>query len=110
MVHKRYKSQAAAQILSNETNVHFLNPNNRKIDLNMFIKHLHQKDENADLELNTNVHDYSSYSDNQFITAFNSSSEADDEFSSSNDKPVKRSPCKRRGKSKRSKSLNMMVG
>ena len=56
------------------------------------------------------MYDYSSYSDNQFITAFNSSSEADDEFSSSNEKPVKRSPSKRKKKVKLLKLLNKMVG
>ena len=78
MVYKSYMSKAAAEILSSETNVHFLNPHTRKIDLQLFIKHLHQKDEKADLELDTNFYDYSSYSDNQFVNAFNSSSEADD--------------------------------
>ena len=110
MVCKSYKSQAASQTLSNETNVCFLNPNTRKNDLNVFIKHLYQKDENQDLELNTNLHDYCSHSDNHFTTAFNSSSEDEDEFSSSNDKSAKGSPSKRRKKVKRSKSLNMMVG
>ena len=103
-------SKAAAEILSSETNVHFLNPHTRKIDLQLFIKHLHQKGENADLELDTNFYDYSSYSDNQFINAFNSSSEADDEFSSSAEKPSKLLTYKRRKKVKRSKSLNTMAG
>ena len=76
----------------------------------MFIICLHQTDENADLELNTNMHDYRSYSDNQFITAFNSSSEDDDEFSSCNDKHFKLIPSKRKKTVKRSKSLNTMVG
>jgi len=103
MVFKSYKSQAAAEILRKETNVHFLNPSTRKIDLKMFTKHLHEKDEHADLELKANMYDYSSYSDNQFITAFYSSSDADNEISSSDEKPIKSTITKRRKKTSHSR-------
>ena len=56
----------------------------------MHTKHLFDKDENANLELNPNIFVDSSYSDNQFIAAFEYSTDADDEQSSNEEtNPVK---------------------
>ena len=38
MVHKRYKNDAANELLRKETNIHFINPSTRKIDLKMFTR------------------------------------------------------------------------
>ena len=43
MVHKRYKSAAAAELLQQEASMHFYNPFTKKIDLKMFTKHIHKK-------------------------------------------------------------------
>ena len=82
MAHKRFKSQAIANLISKETNVHWINPHTRKIDLKMFTKHLCDKDEYANLELDPLAFDNSSFSDNQFVSAFQSSTDADDVNSS----------------------------
>ena len=68
MVDKRFKSQAAAGLLSKETNVHFINPFTNKIDLKMFTEHLFEKDEHANLELDPSMFDDVSFSDNQFVS------------------------------------------
>ena len=44
----RWKSHAAADILSKSTNVHFINPQTRKIDLNMLNRCMHKKNEHAE--------------------------------------------------------------
>ena len=82
MVHKGYKSNAAAELLRKETNVHFFNPNTNKIDLKMFTKHLCEKDEYANDELDNYFVDYSSYSDNELLKYMHSS----DSFSSADEK------------------------
>ena len=79
MVHKQCKSLATAELLWKETNTHFINPQTNKIDLKLLAKHLKEKDENANLELEIDFLDDSSYSDNQFITYFRSQSDANAE-------------------------------
>ena len=79
MVHKRYKSNAADELLRKETNVHFINPSARTIDFKMFTKHLCEKDEHANYEIEHNMLGDSSYSDNQLLAVFDNSSDADDE-------------------------------
>ena len=70
MVHKRFKSQAAANLLSQDSNVDFINPCTSRIDLKMFTKYLFEKDEHKNLELDPFNFDDSSFSDNQFVSAF----------------------------------------
>ena len=79
MAHKRCKSLVTAELLRKETNTHFINPQTNKIDLKLLAKHLKEKDENANLELEIDFLDDSSYSDNQFITYFRSQSDANAE-------------------------------
>ena len=61
MVHKRFKSQASADLLSKETNVHFINPFTKKIDLTFFTKHIFEKDEHTNLELDPSMFDDGSF-------------------------------------------------
>ena len=84
MVHKRHKSLAVAELLSRETNSHFLNPQTNKIDIKLFTKNLHRKDEHADIDLKNRPFDESSLSDNQFLRNLTFDSDADDESASSN--------------------------
>ena len=97
MVYKSFKSAAIADIIRKETNVHFLNPQTNKIDLKMFTKHLHEKDEYADFELNNNEFEDSSCSDNQLLSYNYFSSEADIEsLSSEKEKPAKKAKISRK--------------
>ena len=90
MAHKRYKSAAAAELLQQEAGMHFYNPFTKKIYLKMFTKHIHKKDENADLELSWNHFEDSSMSDACVLRQFNDfSTDADDENSTDDEmKPV----------------------
>jgi len=72
--------------------MHFINPSTYKIDLKMFTKHLCEKDEWADFELETNFIDDSSCSHNQLLLKFDSDSDADCKFSSANEHVKKFSP------------------
>ena len=74
MVYKGCTSNAAAELLRKETNVHFVNPCTNKIDLKMFTKHLCEKDEHANDELDNYFLDCSSFSDDQLINDIESSS------------------------------------
>ena len=80
MVCKRYKSNAAAEFLQKVTNAHFVNPFTKKIDLKMFIKHLHEKDEFENDELDIDWIHYGSCSDNQLLVTndFHSNSDISD--------------------------------
>ena len=95
MVHKRFKSQAAAELLHQETNMHFVNPHANKIDLKMFTKHLLAKDETSDLELDPNVFHCSSDTGNDI---FDTSTDADDEMSSCEEKKKPDLPKKRKSR------------
>ena len=77
MVFKSFKSAAIADIIRKETNAHFLNPQTNKIDLKMFTKHLLEKDEYADFEINNNEFEDSSCSENQLLSHSYFSSDAD---------------------------------
>jgi len=87
MVHKRYKNDAANELLRKETNIHFINPSTRKIDLKMFTRHLCEKDEYANYEIEHNMLDDSSYSDNPLLSVLNNGSDADGEDSADEKKP-----------------------
>ena len=63
----KYKSDAVAQLLQQEASIHYFNPTTKKIDLKMFLKYLHKKDENIDAELSTFEFDDSSMSDNHVL-------------------------------------------
>ena len=83
MVYKRYKSDTATKLLRKANDIHFINPQIRKIDLKLFTPHLFEKDEHADAELENNILVDSSYSDNKLMKQFNYDSFADDEDISS---------------------------
>ena len=67
MVQNKYKSDAVAQLLQQEASIHYFNPTTKKIDLKMFLKYLHKKDENIDAILSTFEFDNSSMSDNHVL-------------------------------------------
>ena len=79
MVCKRHKSAAADETLCRESNTHYFNPSTLKIDLKLFTKHLCEKDECADFDLNPSFLEESSCSENQFTSAFKHGSDADSE-------------------------------
>ena len=81
MSHKRHKSNATSELLQKETKFHFVNALTNKIDLKMFVKHLHEKDEFENCEIEIDVFDDSDFYDNQLMTAdFNSYGEESDKF------------------------------
>ena len=59
------KADAASKLLSAATNIHFINPQTRKIDLKLFTRHLFEKDEYADVELCNDYYLDSSCSENE---------------------------------------------
>ena len=92
-----FKSAAIADIIRKETNVHYLNPQTKKIDFKMFTKHLHEKDDYADFELNNWEFEDSSCSDNQLLSHDYFSSDADNESSSAEkEKPAKKAKISRK--------------
>ena len=63
----------------------------------MFIKHLCEKDEHADFELNNNKFEHSSCSDNQLLSHNYFSGDADIEsLPSENEKPLKKAKVSRK--------------
>ena len=75
MVCKQCKSNAANQLLNDATNINFINPSTRKIDIKMFTKHLCKKDEDASIDLEFNVLQDSDSSDNMLVSNLNYSSQ-----------------------------------
>ena len=76
MAHKRFKSNAADELLSRETNLNFINPSTCKVDIKMLTKHLCTKDENANYELKLNACDDSSDSANPLLACLLNDSDA----------------------------------
>ena len=76
------KSDALAVLLSQTTNMHFMNPRTRKIDLSMLTRHMHEKDANAEFAATTDLFDDSSDSDNIALQLFTSASGSDAENAS----------------------------
>ena len=48
---KRFRADAINEVINRETNLHFMNSYTRKIDLKMYLRHLNDKDEYANVEL-----------------------------------------------------------
>ena len=55
MMFKRFKSNAAAELLHEETNIYFINPATNKMDFKTFSKNLLEKDECANMKLDDNL-------------------------------------------------------
>ena len=79
MVHKHYKTNAVDELLRKETNIYFINPSARKIDLKMFTKHLCEKYEYVNYEIEHNMLDDSSYSDKPLLLVLDNASDPDGE-------------------------------
>ena len=77
MVIKRLKLYATADLLSQEINVCLVNLFANKIYFNFIVKYLCKKYYYTNLDVESNISDDSSFSNNQLLIHFNFDSEAD---------------------------------
>ena len=85
MVCKRFKSSAAASLLKANENINYINPATNRIDIKSYAKHLCEKDETADYEINVNPLIDSSDSECMLLkNVLDSSSESDSDLLNEN--------------------------